>query len=47
MWGSCVCNMVEICLAVFEICSGNDMTIYNLLLTFVALQKVMHPKRHI
>jgi hypothetical protein len=29
MWGSCVCTMVEIHWAVFEICSGNDMTRYN------------------
>jgi hypothetical protein len=24
MWGSCICNIDKIRLAVFEICSGND-----------------------
>jgi hypothetical protein len=45
MWGSCVCNMVEIRQAVFKICSGNDMTSYNLLLTLVALQEGHAPQK--
>jgi hypothetical protein len=31
MWGSCMCKMVNIGKALFEICSGNDLTSYNLL----------------
>jgi hypothetical protein len=45
MWGSCVSNMVEIVRALFEICSGNDMTSFDLLLTFVALQEGRVPQK--
>jgi hypothetical protein len=43
----CVCNMVEIRLTVFKICSGNYMTSYNLLRPTFDLQRVVHPKAQV